>query len=376
MCDDLLPVETLERLSRQEGVDVRPILVRVLTDLFVQKQDHAPEEVARYEELVSKLLDVVNVDARAAVARKLADEPRAPRPLIDRLIADDVTVSAPILSRFPGVPRQTLLALALDGGPVEAAAIASRADIDGELVRILAHHPDELALETLAANPAAKPGETTLAALVERASRSPALAAALLRREDIDLAALGPLYLHAEPARRAEIRHALAARPGRLAVAARAQKSSEAVDAAIAEATAHTGRGPLIAEALGDALGLKPDDAARLATESSGEPFALMLRAAGVDGDLVARAFLVSQPAIATSVARFFELVEIAETTSRSVAAELISALAGNALRSGAARHEPLFEPLGVMERAGAARSSQAARRPVARPGEFGRQRG
>lgn len=376
MIDDILPVERLERLSRQEGVDTRPILIRVLTDLFIQKPNHSVEEIARYEELVSQLLDVVNVDARVAVARKLADEPRAPLRLIERLITDDVSVSAPILSRFPGVPRQTLLTLALDGGPVEAAAIAARADIDGDMVRLLARHADDLVVETLAANAAVKPGDVTLAAIVERAVRSPAIAAALLRRDDLDHSALAPLYLQAEPTRRAMIRDALAARPGRQPFATRPPHGGEAIGVAINEAVATAERGHVIAHALGDALGLKPEEAARLATEPSGEPFVLMLRAAGVDSDLVARALLVAQPEIAKSAARFFELVEISETLSRVVAAELVSALVGHVGKFPTARHEPLFDPSGAMERSGGARVAPPARRPLARPAEFVRNRG
>jgi uncharacterized protein (DUF2336 family) len=375
MSHESLPVETLERLSRQEGVDVRPILVRVLTDLFIQKPDHAPDDIARYEELVSQLLDVVNVEARAAVARKLAGEPRAPRSLIERLIADDVAVSAPVLSRFPDVSRQTLRALALDGGPAEAAAIASREDLDSDLIRLLARRPDELVLETLVANAAARLTGSTLGTLVERAAGSPALAAALLRRDDLDAVALCPLYIHADPARRAAIREALASRPGRIG-SLRSFGGADALAAAINEAAAHEGGGRRVAEAIVEALELRPDDAARLVAEPSGEAFVLMLRAAGLDSNLVARALLVAQPEIATSVARVFALVEIAETTSRSVAAEVISALIGGPAKHVTPRHEPLFEPTGVMERAGAARVAKPTRRSAARLGEATRQRG
>ncbi|HEY0292820.1 MAG TPA: DUF2336 domain-containing protein [Hansschlegelia sp.] len=376
MTEDLLPVETLDSLSRQEGVDVRPILVRVLTDLFIQKPHHAPEEVARYEELTLQLLEVVNVETRAIVARKLADEPRAPRTIIARLLQDELEVAAPLLSRFPDLPRQTLLTLALDGGPAEAAAVAGRADIDGDMVRILAHHPDDLVLETLVANLAAKPGEATLAALVGRALQSPALASGLLARTDLDAAGLAPLYLHATRERRAEIRAALAARTTRSAFAARPLRNVDAVDAALVEAAAESGRGHVIAEALGQALGLKPSDASWLAAEPSGEAFVMMLRAAGVEADGVARALLICKPEIARSVTSFFELVEVAETTSRAVAADLVAAFIGGEIAKPQARHEPLFDPSGAVERAGAARASQRPRRGFVRPGEAGRQRG
>lgn len=365
MSDDLLPLETLQRLSQQDGLDTRPILIRVLTDLFVQKADHSAADVARYEELAGGLLDVVGLDARAAVSRKLADDPRAPKSLIERLLADEAAVSAPVLARFADAPRHILLSRAMDGGPVEAGAIASRADIDSDLVRLLAHHRDELVLETLVANPAARLGAVPLAALVERARGAPALAAAVLRREDVDAGALAPLYLLAEPTRRAEIRAALAARPGR--ASPRGGRGAEGVEAAISAATAEEGKGALIAEALAEALRLKPDDAARLATEASGEPFVLMLRAAGVDADLVTRAILLARPEIAASVVRTFDLVDIAETTSRGVAADILGALVGETERMAPSpRHEPLFDASGVMERAGAARPA-AQRRPAAR---------
>lgn len=367
MSDDLLPTETLERLSRQEGVDTRPILVRVLTDLFIQKDVHTPDEVARYEELVSGLLDVVGVDARAAVARRLADDARAPSRLVERLIADDVAVSTPILSRFPGIQRETLLAVALDGGPAEASAVASRLDVDSDLIRILARHADDLVVETLAANGAARFGDHVLAALVERAGRAPGVAAALLRRTDLDPAALAPLYLEADPDLRAKIRAALEEKPLRSA-AARPTRDLDVLDAAMLTAATETGKGGLIAEALGTSLLLRPDDAARLANEPSGEAFVLMLRAAGVDSDLVARAILVAQPEIAVSVVRFFHLIEIAETTSRASAGAIVTALVGDGARAARpVRHEPALDPSGVMERAGAARTT-AAPRPAARP--------
>jgi uncharacterized protein (DUF2336 family) len=376
MSEELLPVETLESLSRQEGVDVRPILVRVLTDLFVQKPHHAPEEIARYQELTLQLLDVVSAETRAVVARKLADDPRAPAAIIARLLNDQFLVSAPIIAKFPHVPRQTLLALALDGGAVVASAVAQRADLDADMIRILSHHPDELVLERLAANAAVRLPGLTLGVLVARAARAPALATALLQRDDLDAAAMAPLYLVADPARRSAIREALAARPVRPG-AARPLRNPDAVDAALVEAAAHSGRGRVIAEALGEALGMPPAEAARLSYEPSGEPFVMMLLAAGIDLNGVGRALLVAQPEIAQSVARFYDLIDIAEATPRSVAAELVNALSRVSETAAAPtpRHEPMFDASGTPERAGAARLAPRVRRP-ARTGEATRQRG
>ncbi|GLK55910.1 uncharacterized protein (DUF2336 family) [Methylopila capsulata] len=376
MSDDLLPIETLERLSRQEGVDVRPTLVRVLTDLYVQKAHHAPEETARYEELALQLLDVVDAETRTIVARKLAEDDRAPASLIARLLDDAPEVAAPIIARFPRVPRTLLLSLALDGGVLEACAVARRSDVDGDMVRLLAHHPDDLVLETLVANPAATPSDATLAALVARALGAPTLAAALLRREDYDRAALAPLYLMANPEQRVAIRAALSERPSRPPLGVRSLRTSDLVDAAILEAAAQSGSQRLVAEAIADALGLTPAVAAQLTAEPSGEPFVLMLRAVGLDRDAIARALLVAQPEIAQSVPRFFDLVEIADATPRAAAVELVAAITGVESATVAPRHEPMFDPSGTPERAGQIRSAPRLRRPViARTKESGRSR-
>lgn len=360
MSDDLLPVEALQRLSRQDGVDIRPTLLRVLTDLFVQKPHHAPEELARYEELALQLLSVVGADTRAVVARKLADDERAPDAVIRRLLDDEFEVAAPILSRSVKAPRHLLLAIALEGGGLEASAVAGRPDIDPDMVRLLAHHRDDRVLEALIANPAVTPSDRTLAALVQRALNRAPLAAALLARDDLDPAALAPLYLLAGPDRRAAIREALGARPPR-ALAARAGRAVDSADLAMVESAADSGSRELMAETLADALGLSPAAVATLVAEPSGEGFVMLLRAVGLDRDAIARAVLVTQPEIAQSVPRFFQLVEIAETTSRGAAQELAAALAGQPVAGApVARHEPLFDPSGAVERAGAARPAAA----------------
>ena len=67
---------------------MRPTLLRVLTDLYVQKLQHTPEEEDRYTELALRLLDSVDIDTRIAVARLLARHLAPPPRVIERLAAD------------------------------------------------------------------------------------------------------------------------------------------------------------------------------------------------------------------------------------------------------------------------------------------------
>ena len=62
----------LMTLSRREGVDIRPTLLRVLTDLYVQASAHTAEEEQQFVELASRLID-----------RSMTRRARRPRASVD-----------------------------------------------------------------------------------------------------------------------------------------------------------------------------------------------------------------------------------------------------------------------------------------------------
>ena len=80
-----VPVDSLVDLACRDGVDVRPTLARVLTDLYVQRPSHSGEEETQYVELVLGLIDSVDAKTRAAVAAKLRQYPKAPTAVLRRL---------------------------------------------------------------------------------------------------------------------------------------------------------------------------------------------------------------------------------------------------------------------------------------------------
>src|ERR1700758_1617018 len=75
----------LMTLSRREGVDIRPTLLRVLTDLYVQAARHSPDEQRQFVELTSRLIDQVDDATRAAVRARLAIYPGAPLKILTKL---------------------------------------------------------------------------------------------------------------------------------------------------------------------------------------------------------------------------------------------------------------------------------------------------
>src|SRR5687768_12512711 len=68
----------LMNLAKREGVDVRPTLLRVLTDLYVQAQGHSLEEQQHYVELASRLIGQVDEATRSVVRARLAIYPDTP----------------------------------------------------------------------------------------------------------------------------------------------------------------------------------------------------------------------------------------------------------------------------------------------------------
>src|SRR4051794_31874512 len=72
-------------LASREGVDIRPTLLRVLTDLYVQKPFHTREEETQYVELAPGLIDAVDAATRESVKARLRDYPAAPAAVLHRL---------------------------------------------------------------------------------------------------------------------------------------------------------------------------------------------------------------------------------------------------------------------------------------------------
>lgn len=88
------PLDGLLDLACRDGVDIRPTLLRVLTDLYVQKPAHTAYEEAQYVELALGLIQAVDASTRAAVAASLRTYPAAPAAVVRALGAPEV-VSAP-----------------------------------------------------------------------------------------------------------------------------------------------------------------------------------------------------------------------------------------------------------------------------------------
>jgi hypothetical protein len=75
----------LARFDVPANPDARPTLLRVLTELYIQKPTHTADEERHYTELALRLLDTADVATCAAVAQRLAHYRSPPPRVVERL---------------------------------------------------------------------------------------------------------------------------------------------------------------------------------------------------------------------------------------------------------------------------------------------------
>ena len=132
MQSDQFPnLEGLVGLARNNGVDIRPTLLRVLTDFYVHKPAHSFEEERHYTELALRLIDGADAATCRIVAARLAAYPAAPPALVERLSGN--------LTLDEGV------AASCDFGPADLSALFFGADAAERRLILLNLHYSPLA---------------------------------------------------------------------------------------------------------------------------------------------------------------------------------------------------------------------------------------
>jgi hypothetical protein len=133
------PLDGLLDLACRDGVDIRPTLLRVLTDLYVQKPVHTTDEETQYAELALGLIATTDAPTRAAVAATLRGYAgRAPQAILDKLGLEaakpaprgQVQAAAPARPQPQAEPaRNDLAELFMSATPDERRLILANLDI-------------------------------------------------------------------------------------------------------------------------------------------------------------------------------------------------------------------------------------------------------
>lgn len=274
----------LMALSRREGVDIRPTLLRVLTDLYVQTNVHSADEQRQFVELTSRLIDQVDDCTRAAVRARLSIYPHTPTEILQRLAL-----------RSGGAAQPAPLAPAIETAPPAAAATR-------------------------------EPTEAQ-----QRASGLP--------MQPDDAAQVSKMFFAASNSERALILHNLSDTP--LRAAARtygplAQKAIEALEmAAFAEDAENFTR------EIGDVLLLPAAIAQQVVNDPGGEPLACALKALGMPGPAFERVTMFLDPALGAVVSRVYRLSRLYDTLSERSALIMVAAWRGATVAAARAKYRP-----------------------------------
>ena len=356
-----LQLPFLASLQGRRDVESRRVLLRVITDQFVNDPAPSPEIIADYEKEAAPLLADCDPATRLIVARKLASRPTAPAAMLDLILRGGGEAALTVLERAVAIGRDRSLA-AIDADPASASAIARRADLDDEMVdRLALHAAPEVAL-ALTENASATLAAQIFAALVRRAVADESLAKALLARAVAPLDAAA-LFLYASSSQRAAM--LIAAQRAELA---RSTPSSVWTGAAAAvaklERCALARQPTKFVATLGEALGCNPDFAARIAAEPSGEPLAVALAALGAPEDATMRILLLGE-AVNLDYRRLGALTRLRDALHPAAARRIVSAMVG-AQREQRLSFDAALDPTAAPTPSRAAPSRQGATTPDA----------
>ncbi|WP_294540560.1 DUF2336 domain-containing protein [uncultured Rhodoblastus sp.] len=315
--------------------EMRPILLRVATDLFALHERHRPHEIRLYEEMADRLIADADEASLTLVARKLARCPDAPAAILRRIRARGGAPEVEILAADPRIEHKELRQVAAGGACDHACAVAGRDDLDREIAKILSRRPEREVVRALAANAKAPLAVEELRLLCARGRDDAVLAQALLARGEPMLEWL-PLYLAADAAQREKLIGL--ARAAGLAQIGRPDDLPPLDEEAAArlESCALRRKRSALALTLAEILGCDQFRARKIVGDEGGDALTLAFIAIGLPREAAARILLAAFPKVALSVGAFARTMALYARLPRREASRIVAAFAGEAGKAGA----------------------------------------
>jgi hypothetical protein len=272
-------------LSRRQGVDIRPTLLRVLTDLYVQSSSHSSEEARQFVELSSRLIDDVDEATRAAVRARLAN--------------------------YPGAPTEVLRKLGV-----------RPPDPNGAVSRI-----EEIA------SPLRRPE-------ADAASAPPPVGPINgLSIQPKDAAEICEIFFRASGPERVAILHSLADTPLKAAPRIREARAKRAIEAL--EMAAFVADLESFTTEVDEILTLPARVAAQIVDDAGGEPLAVAMRALSMPSPVFQRVLLFLKPEFGSSVHTVYRLSRLYDRLSERSALVMLAAWRGATLTAARANFRP-----------------------------------
>lgn len=317
----LFGFDGLAEFGRRSGTAMRPALLQVLTDLYVHRLRHTPDEERHYTELALRLLEAVDVPARMAVAMRLARHDAAP-PRVLQYLAGDVPEVAVLVRSHPLLEPRS----AVDEAPPQRRAAASATTAAREAQRLAA------------APRAIEPARAS--DLNEQFFAANAHARRLIL---LNLDIVAPI-------------------PAGLVAVSRDPAVSQQLEAAALARNRED-----FALHLAAALQIPREQARRVAGDDLGEPVAVAGKALGVPRDVLYRVLMFVNPAVGHSVERVHALARLYDEMSATAAVGMVAIW--QAL-PGSEHVEARYQPVTWDETPPRPRAAMATQRGSAAPRE------
>ncbi|WP_160300121.1 DUF2336 domain-containing protein [Devosia limi] len=174
-------------LNGEDDHSEREQLFRNMAQLFSYVSDRCDDEqVAQYDEVLCQLAELVEVEARAHVAKLLAPLERAPGTVVVKLANDDIEVAKPLLAFSNVLSDDDLIDIIGRQSEQHRVAIAGRSSVTERVGEAIVDHGETTSVVTLVRNNNAEFDKATLEKLVVRATRDAEIAADLRGRSEID----------------------------------------------------------------------------------------------------------------------------------------------------------------------------------------------
>lgn len=189
-------IDQLEGALASKELSKRAEVLRHVTDLFVfGSGKFTGEQIDLFDEVMSKLVEAIEVSARVAFGSRLARLPDAPGRTIRLLAFDDVIdVAAPVLEHSPRLDEAALTENARTKSQDHLLAIAGRSQLTEPVTDVLLERGSNEVAARTAGNCGARISTQGMSTLVRRARDNSALAMCVWSRPDIPRETLLKLF--------------------------------------------------------------------------------------------------------------------------------------------------------------------------------------
>jgi uncharacterized protein (DUF2336 family) len=170
------------------GTNTRRIeILTSVTDLFVgNAQRYSEQQITLFDDVMARLVNVIEAKARAKLSQRLAPIPNAPASVIYMLaFDDDIEIARDVLAQSERLKETDLIANASSKSQQHLFAISRRRSLSEAVTDVLVERGDRNVVQSVVKNTGARFSDAGFKLLVKRSMGDDALATHVGMRRDI-----------------------------------------------------------------------------------------------------------------------------------------------------------------------------------------------